>query len=86
MCLAVPGKITCITSDDPFGRTGKVSFGQIVRDVNLTCVPDAKPGDYVIVHVGIAIGKLDEIEAQKVFDYLKQIDELGDIDYDNKEI
>ena len=74
MCLAVPGRITDISITDPLMRTGQVSFGDIIKEVNLACVPDAKIGDYVIVHVGFAISILDEVEAQRVFDTLNQLD------------
>lgn len=81
MCLAIPGKITTITTDtdNPF-RSGKVSFDGIVREVNLSMVPDAAVGDYVLVHVGTAISTVDEEEAQTTFEYLKQIGELDDLD------
>ena len=55
---------------------GKVDFGGIRKDVNLAYVPEAKVGDYVIVHVGFAISRVDESEANEVFDYLRQMDEL----------
>lgn len=80
MCLAVPGKIIEITETDPMLRSGRVSFGGIVKHVNLSCVPDAGVDDYVIVHVGFAISKLDEQEAHRVFEYLKQIDELSELE------
>jgi hydrogenase expression/formation protein HypC len=80
MCLAVPGKILSITHDaDPLLRAGKVSFGGVLKEVNLAYVPEAKVGDYVVVHVGIALQTLDEAEATKVFDYLKQMDELSEL-------
>ncbi len=79
MCLAVPGKILSLSSEDPLMRTGKVSFGGIAKEVNLSCVPDAGVGDYVIVHVGFALSKLDEQEAQQVFEYLQQMDELVEL-------
>jgi len=79
MCLAIPGKITSI-SGEGFERTGKVNFGGVLKDVNLAYVPDAKVDDYVIVHVGFAINTLDESEANKVFEYLKEMDELGELD------
>lgn len=60
-------------------RTGKVSFGGVVKEVNLAYVPEAGVGDYVVVHVGFAISKLDEQEAQQVFEYLKRIDELVEL-------
>lgn len=80
MCLAVPGKIMSISDDEPIFRTGKVSFGGIVKEVNLAYVPEAQVGDYVIVHVGFAISKLDETEAQKVFEYLQEMGELKELE------
>ena len=77
MCLAVPGKLVSITGEDPFQRTGKVSFGGVMKDVSLACLPEAQVGDYVIVHVGKAISRLDEAEANEVFMYLKQIDDAN---------
>jgi hydrogenase expression/formation protein HypC len=79
MCLAVPGKILSIAGDEPLLRTGRVSFGGIVKEVNLAYVPEAKLGDFVIVHVGFAISILDEAEANRVFDYLRQMDELAEL-------
>ncbi|HEY3414439.1 MAG TPA: HypC/HybG/HupF family hydrogenase formation chaperone [Armatimonadota bacterium] len=75
MCLAVPGKIKSIENTDPVLRAGKVDFGGVSRDVNLSFVPEANVGDYVIVHVGFALSKLDEQEANEVFDYLRQMEE-----------
>ena len=80
MCLAVPGKIETISGDEPLMRMGKVNFGGIIKEVNLAYVPEAKVGDYVIVHVGFAISTLDEQEAQQVFAYLKQMDELRELE------
>ena len=77
MCLAVPGKLLTITGDDPLARTGKVSFGGILKEVNLTCVPEAKIGDYVIVHAGLAISVLDEEEAARTLEYLQEIQEIN---------
>jgi hydrogenase expression/formation protein HypC len=77
MCLAVPGKVLSISGADPMQRTGQVSFGGIVKPVNLVCVPETQVGDYVIVHVGMAISRLDESEAQEVFSYLQEMDRLG---------
>ena len=80
MCLAIPGKLTAITGqlDDTF-RVGKVSFGGILKDVNLSMVPQAQVGDYVLVHVGVALGTIDEEEASKTFEYIRQIGELDDL-------
>jgi hydrogenase expression/formation protein HypC len=80
MCLAVPGKIISLSDTEPLLRTGRVSFGGIVKDVNLAYVPEAQIGDYVLVHVGFAISTLDEAEAQEVFEYLRQMDELRDLE------
>ena len=79
MCLAIPGKILSIAGDDPLLRTGRVSFGGIVKEVNLAYTPEAGVGDYVIVHVGFAISTLDEAEADRVFDYLREMDELAEL-------
>lgn len=76
MCLAVPGKVTAIFGEDPLMQTGRVDFGGVVREVNLCYVPEVKLGDYVVVHVGFALSIVDEIEAQKIFEYLRQIGEM----------
>jgi hydrogenase expression/formation protein HypC len=68
-----------MSGNDPLTRTGKVSFGGIVKEVSLAYVPEANVGDYVIVHVGFAISQLDEAEAQQVFEYLRQMDELAEL-------
>jgi hydrogenase expression/formation protein HypC len=73
MCLAVPGRIESITGDDPIVRMAKVSFGGVVKDVSLAYVPEAVVGDYVIVHVGFALNRLDEDEARKVFEILNEL-------------
>jgi hydrogenase expression/formation protein HypC len=81
MCLSIPGKLIEITAElDETFRTGKVSFDGVVKEVSLTLVPEANVGDYVMVHVGAAIGVVDEEEAQKTFDLLKQLDELHELE------
>ncbi|HJV21006.1 MAG TPA: HypC/HybG/HupF family hydrogenase formation chaperone [Sediminibacterium sp.] len=80
MCLAIPGKILTISALDDTFRTGKVSFGGIQKEVNLCMVPEVQVGDYVLVHVGVAIGKVDEEEAQKVFNYLKDMGEVEELE------
>jgi len=79
MCLAIPGKITSLAGEDPLLRTGKVDFGGILKEVSLAYVPEAKVGDYVVVHVGFAISVVDENEANKVFEYLREMDELAEL-------
>ncbi|MCS6770931.1 MAG: HypC/HybG/HupF family hydrogenase formation chaperone [Kiritimatiellae bacterium] len=79
MCLGIPGQIEAITDDGELTRSGRVRFGGIVKEVNLAYVPEAKVGDYVVVHVGFAISVIDEQEAGNVFEYLRQMDELGEL-------
>jgi hydrogenase expression/formation protein HypC len=85
MCLAIPGKLTTISTqlDETF-RFGKVSFGGIMKEVNLSMVPQAQVGDYVLVHVGVAISVVDEEEALKTFEYIKQIGELNELTDDSE--
>jgi hydrogenase expression/formation protein HypC len=78
MCLAVPGKIISVNGED-LVRQARVDFGGALKEVNLAYVPEAQIGDYVLVHVGFAISVVDEEEAGKVFGYLKQMDELGEL-------
>ncbi len=80
MCLAVPGKITEISEGDELNRLGKVDFGGVAKEINLSFVPEAKPGDYVLVHAGFALNTIDETEAARVFEYLKEIEELGELE------
>ncbi len=79
MCLAVPGKITQISEAPPPQRRGRVDFSGLIKEVNLSYVPEAKVGDYVIVHVGFALSRLDEKEARRVFEYLKEMDEISEL-------
>ena len=82
MCLAVPGQIASIEDIDPVLRSGRVNFSGIVKLVNLSCVPEARVGDYVLVHAGMAISTVDEGEAEQVFDYLRQMGELQDLGHE----
>lgn len=79
MCLAIPGKVERITGDHPMARMGQVNFGGVVKEACLAYVPEVNVGDYVIVHVGFALSKVDEEEARKVFEYLKQMEDLGEL-------
>lgn len=76
MCLAIPGKIVSIEGLDDTFRTGKVSFGGIIKNVNLCMLPEAKIDDYVLVHVGVAISIVDEEEAKLTFNYLNKMGEV----------
>jgi hydrogenase expression/formation protein HypC len=80
MCLAIPGKIQQI--DQTHGglvRMARVSFGGVIKEASLEMLPDAAVGDYVLVHVGVAISKIDEQEAAKTFEYLKEIGEIDEL-------
>ncbi len=80
MCLAIPGKILSTEiSEDGNIRMAKVSFGGIIKDVSLEMVPEAQLNDYVLVHVGVAISTVNEEEAHRVYQYLKDAGELMDI-------
>jgi len=79
MCLAIPGKIESIDGQDPLTRMGRVNFGGIIKEACLAYLPDVTVGDYVIVHVGFALSKVDEDEARQVFAYLKEMDELDEL-------
>jgi hydrogenase expression/formation protein HypC len=79
MCLAIPGQIKAIEGDG-LERTGKVNFGGIQKQVSLAYTPEANIGDYVLVHVGFALQVVDETEAQQVFEYLREMDELSEIE------
>jgi hydrogenase expression/formation protein HypC len=80
MCLAVPGKLISVDDSPSLMRSGKVDFGGILKEVSLAYVPEAKLGDYVLVHVGFALSIVDEAEANQVFEYLKKMDELAELD------
>jgi hydrogenase expression/formation protein HypC len=73
MCLSIPGKVEEITGEGT-QRSGRVNFGGITKDITLSCVPEAKVGDYVLVHVGFAISVIDEAEAHQSAAYLKELD------------
>jgi hydrogenase expression/formation protein HypC len=79
MCLAIPGKVVSISGDDPLTRMGKINFSGIVKEACLAYVPEVQVGDYVIIHVGFALSKVDEAEAQKIFEYLKEMDGLTEL-------
>jgi hydrogenase expression/formation protein HypC len=64
---------------DGLVRMAKISFGGIIKQASLEMVPDAQVGDYVLVHVGVAITKVDEDEAAKTFEYLKEIGEINEL-------
>ena len=80
MCLAIPGKIQSINkSSDELLSSAIVSFGGLTKEVNISMVPEAKVGDYTLVHVGVAISIINESEALKTLNYLKEIGDLDEL-------
>ena len=73
MCLAVPGRIVSLAGEGVM-RTGRVDFGGLSKEINLAYVPEAVLGDYVLVHVGFAIGTIDEQEAARIVETLEQVE------------
>lgn len=74
MCLAVPGEVLSIEGDDPLTREGRIAFAGVVKRANLACVPEARAGDYVLVHAGFAISLIDAEAARRT---LALLDEMG---------
>lgn len=75
MCLAIPGRIVEVRGEDPLLRTGRIDFGGIVKDVNLAYTPEARPGEYVLAHVGFAMTVIDEAEALHILEQLREVAE-----------
>lgn len=76
MCLAVPGKVLSVEQLDPAFRTANVDFCGVRKTISLAFCPEASPGDFVLVHVGFALSRIDEEEAARTFAYLAQIGAL----------
>ena len=85
MCLGIPGKVVETYAEHDV-RMGKVDFGGIFKRVCLEHVPDVVIGDYVVVHVGFALNKLDETEARRVFEFLESMNQLDEIEAPSHEI
>jgi len=79
MCLGIPGKVVDTYREHDV-LMGKVAFGGVFRRVCLEHVPEVQPGEYVLVHVGFALSKIDEQEARQVFDFLDRIKQLDELD------
>lgn len=80
MCLGVPGQIIDIEDDTIGMPMGRVSFGGVAKRVCFAYTPEARVGDYVVVHVGFAISRIDEEEARKVYAYLREMGELDELE------
>ncbi len=79
MCLAIPGKLLDLSFENEV-RMGRVEFGGMAKKVCLEHVPDAQPGDYVLVHVGFALSRIDEAEAKRVFAFLDEMQQLTELE------
>ncbi len=82
MCLAIPGKVELIPKTYEGMRMGTVSFGGIKKSINLDLVPEAVEGDYVLVHVGVAISTVSEEEAKNTMNFLESMGELDELELD----
>jgi hydrogenase expression/formation protein HypC len=80
MCLAIPGKLIEIENDPNGVRMGKANFGGIVKQVCLEYTPEVTIGDYVLVHVGFALGQVNEDEAARTYRLLEEMKQLGELD------
>ncbi len=78
MCLAVPGRVLSVEGSDPAFRTAYVDFCGVRKTVNLAFTPEAAPGDFVLVHVGFSLTKIDEEEAARTYRYLVEIGALAE--------
>lgn len=79
MCLGVPGQVLSVEPDPLDMTMGKVSFGGIVKRVCLAYVPEVAVGDYVVVHVGFAISRIDETQAREMLEFLATSGELAEL-------
>lgn len=79
MCLGIPGEVISIDRADELTPVARVNFGGIVKQVCLSYTPEVDVGDYVIVHVGFAISRLDPEEAQKTFQYLEELGQVAEL-------
>jgi hydrogenase expression/formation protein HypC len=80
MCLAIPGKVVEIRQDEFGVRMARTEFGGIVKQVCLEYAPEVVPGDYVLVHVGFALGKVNEQEARRTYQALQDLGQLSELD------
>jgi hydrogenase expression/formation protein HypC len=79
MCLGVPGRVTALYHEHDV-LMGKVEFGGVFREVCLEHVAGVQPGEYVLVHVGYALSRIDEAEARRIFEFLTSMDQLDELD------
>jgi hydrogenase expression/formation protein HypC len=80
MCLAIPGKVLEIMNDTEGVRMARTNFGGVVKQICLAYMPEVQVGDYVLVHVGVAIGKVDEEEAERTYKALEELGQLEELE------
>ena len=80
MCLAVPGRVLDISARDPLLPSARVDFGGVVKDISLAYTPQARAGDYVLAHVGFAMTVIDEAEAARTLQALREVAAAVDAD------
>ncbi len=80
MCLAIPGKLIEIRPDPSGIKMGKANFGGIVKQICLEYTPEAEVGQYILVHVGFALSTIDEADAQRTYDLLKELGGLDELE------
>ena len=78
MCLGIPGQVVAIFREHDL-LMGKIDFGGVIKQACLETVPAVAVGDYVLIHVGFALARIDEAEARQVFAFLEKMNELGEI-------
>ena len=79
MCLGIPGKVVETYTEHDV-RMGKVDFSGVCKRVCLEHVPEVRPGEYVLVHVGFALSRIDEAEARRVFEFLEGMNQLDELE------
>ncbi len=74
MCLAVPARVVSVSTDEPLTRSARVDFGGIFKEISVALVPDVQPGEHVLVHVGLALARIDALEARRLIETLRALD------------
>lgn len=78
MCLAVPAQVVSVSADEPLARSARVDFGGIFKEISVALVPDVQPGEHVLVHVGLALARIDAAEAQRLAATWRVLDDLAE--------
>ncbi len=73
MCLAIPGRVLSVRGEDPLVRSARIDFGGVIKEISLAYTPEARPGQYVLAHVGFAMAVIDEAEAARMLETLSEL-------------